>query len=1071
MGVLVHQRDAFDTSKRSIWRLDRPVTVRRLVQRHKGLRPYTRVCRPGGAYGRRQVREFSRSTVCRFNDRWLTRAQWKRTVVGPDDVVAFLPKPPEGGGGVLRIVLAIAAIAAVTVLTAGIGGALFGAAGTAGLIGAGGALFGSTLAAGAVSSLLASAIVGAVSYGLLALFAQPSAPSAGGTGYANATPASSPVYNLTAQGNFARLNQVIPEPLGRNRLFPDFVASPYVRYEDYDAAVSSSTDQYLHHIVGLGIGEFEIDTDSLKLGDTPLSSYEDIEYYVIEPGELSDTDIADERWITSADLADIELLDSDEGSPWAGPYAANPAGTTIGTIEIDVGCPRGLWAYNPVSTGLDGREVTFEYEAQEIDDLGIAVGDPDVWETFDPITFLRTSQDYQRVTIGPVTLPTAGRWQVRLKRTDAKDTSLQAGHQLNWIGLRGRVIGRRTFDGMTAIALRMKAGAALNSAQSRRFNLVATRKLETWDPEAGAMTTVRSATRSPCDAYAYIARTSNGGRLRDDQIALAELYDHKEDFEEKGWSFDFVFDGQLASQEQLARVAGSVVAVHVTQGNKAHLVRDLPSAAPVAMVSPRNIIAGSFGATYAMPDGTAPDCLTGSYIDQRIWQPLELTVAFDDSAQERPSQVTLYGVGNREQAWAVLWNLWRSDRYRRAPIAVSVPAEGQAVTFGDGISFSHDVPNYGQTLEVIDYDDTDPNAPIFTCADNPSFGSGTHYAAVRDSLGRKAGPFVATKVSGQTNKLKLTVPDPGDLPEILIGGDKERTWVQFGPGEAYAKPLKVKQVTPRDQSTFGIVAFYDDPRVYDPLPDLPDVPIGIDTPDLVISITNDDGPTVNLRAKANENDYTGLAAQKVTFTKASDVDVAIVRGSWPVGAPIFLEMEGNLSGITGAAGAAGIGGTPAPAFEDPGDGLPGTAGGPGGTALDSSTGPLTITGAGTIRGGKGGGGGGGGGGGSYYEVVVESLTTGHLVQGGDGGAGNGGTGETGTSEGPVVSGNGGNGGASAGSYATAGAAGSSGTSATGGIWNGEGGAGGAGGAAGKAIVGVANVDLTGFTGSIVGTTV
>ena len=47
-------------------------------------------------------------------------------------------------------------------------------------------------------------------------------------------------------------------------------------------------------------------------------------------------------------------------------------------------------------------------------------------------------------------------------------------------------------------------------------------------------------------------------------------------------------------------------------------------------------------------------------------------------------------------------------------------------------------------------------------------------------------------MTGQPNQLELTVPTPADLPDILTGGDKERTWLQLGPGEAYAKPLKVK---------------------------------------------------------------------------------------------------------------------------------------------------------------------------------------------------------------------------------------------------------------------------------------
>ena len=73
-------------------------------------------------------------------------------------------------------------------------------------------------------------------------------------------------------------------------------------------------------------------------------------------------------------------------------------------------------------------------------------------------------------------------------------------------------------------------------------------------PEAGAMTTVLAATRDPCDAFAYIARARNGGRLGDDQIALADLYANHADFGELGWTFDHVFDTSVTVSEALARV-------------------------------------------------------------------------------------------------------------------------------------------------------------------------------------------------------------------------------------------------------------------------------------------------------------------------------------------------------------------------------------------------------------------------------------------------------------------------------------------------------------------------------------
>lgn len=1059
MGRLVYLANPLDQRKRLEVDLPRTTTVRRLVQKHPALRPHTAVIVPGGAYGRRKVREFRRPTVCYFNDRPLTRREWKRTTVGPNDIVTFFRPMTGGKFNPLTIIMVVAAIAIAVAAPylAGLAAPFLGIAvsATGAALGVGGALLTAGIGLG----------LSAMVYGLTSLFVQPPAKPTSGTGYANATPASSPVYNITAQGNYARLQQVIPEVFGRNRLFPDFVTSPYATFVNDDG--DETNDQYLHHLLGLGIGYFEIDEDSVKLGDTPISSFPDIEWQVVQPGDLSPTSIVDERWITSKDLADVELLDANEGSPWAGPYAANPAGTTIDRIDVNTTAPRGLWAFNAISDShMDAQSVVFEVEAQLISDLGVPIGDPDVWETYPPIGYTRVSQDPQRFTAS-LDLPSPGRWQVRVRRTDPKNPNLQAGHQLNWSGLMGRVIGRRRFNNITCIAVKMKAGSALSSANSRQFNLVATRKLETWYEPEQRMTTLKHTTRSPCDAFAYIARSRNGGRLADADIALAELYAHKADFEDKDWTFDFVFDSGVSVSEALGRVARSVIADCVTQGYQVHLIRDLPTVAPVAMYSQRNMLPGTFSAQYVMPDSTSPDCLIGTFIDQTVWQPVDVTVAFEDSAQERPTKMTLHGVGNRAQAWAILWNLARSDRYRRSVYAWSTAAEGTSVTYGDGISMSHDVPNYGQTLEVIAYDDTVGH--VFTLADPPSFDdpSATYYAAVRNSSGLLAGPFVATPIVGYQDRLALAVPDPGDLPEILTGGDRERTWLQLGPGEAYSRPVKVKLVTPRDQSSVDLVSFYDDPRVYDELPVDPDAdPIGSETPDLAIAITS--GSALNLRTIADANGYSGKASQAIAFTIGSGVSITngLVRGSWPVGVSISLAIDGTVTGAAGTMGVGGAGGV------GPVDGQAGTAGGRGGIALDARSGPMVLTGNGTLRGGKGGAGGGGGGGGGYYVISAggeDSIDYISNVAGGNGGDAPLELGSSGTTAGPVSTGRGGDGGTQ-GDYGSHGTGGTDGLASVGGIANGAGGKGGSSGSGGSSIAGVDNVDVSGFVGTLIGGT-
>ena len=87
-----------------------------------------------------------------------------------------------------------------------------------------------------------------------------------------ATP--SPTYNLQAQGNAARLEQPIPVQYGRVLAFPDFAAQPYWEY--------AGEEQYLYHLLCLGCGEFDI--EEIRIEDTPVTAFEEIDYEVVAPG-------------------------------------------------------------------------------------------------------------------------------------------------------------------------------------------------------------------------------------------------------------------------------------------------------------------------------------------------------------------------------------------------------------------------------------------------------------------------------------------------------------------------------------------------------------------------------------------------------------------------------------------------------------------------------------------------------------------------------------------------------------------------------------------------------------------
>ena len=940
MGKVILAPNPFDPLARQEVRLRKPVTVRGVLRR-AAVKRHTTVLRPKGG---RRVREFKRATVCTFNGRILLRRDWSRTVVGPDDVVTFSAQLQGGGGkSIIGIVLAIA-IAVAAPYLAGLIAPVLGVAMTtaAGALTLGGSLL--TAGVGIALSVAAS--------GLMSLFSGP-APAPTAQAYASPSASSSsaqasPTFSIGAQGNAARLGGAIPELMGRHMVYPDLAMTSYARYVD--------NEMYLHSLLVCTRGYLDI--EQVRIGDTPVSSFEEIEYEKIEPGQLGDPAICDPRFIPCRDLATVLLPasnDEDDPSGWKGPFAANPPGTIVETFEVDLVAPGGLYKYNSFG-GFDAMSVTVELEVQKIDDEGEPLDD---WTPIDAITTTAAEQRDQRRT-ETYFFPSQGRWQVRVRRTDAKDTSANARHEIQWVGLRGRLATDRAFPGVTLLAVRMKATGDLNNQTSRQVNFIGTRKLPTWDYEAGAMTEALFATRCPCDGFAHIARTWNA----DEKIDLAGLYAHREQFAADGWTFDFIWDQVLPVREALQRVARAVVGVEVEQGGKICMVLDRANDAPAMAFSMRNIVKNSLSIKHKMVDDQTADGASGTYIDQKSWKPVTVTEAYPDSPQRNVSTIGTEGITNRPQLRAVLWNRNRQNRLRRRVVSHGTEMEGLNLKFGDTFLLSHDLPRWGQTAEVRAWN---AGSRVLSLTESMIFTEGaTHRILVRDTKGMAAGPFVVTPVEGDARKVVVDEEDAADLPEILTGGDRERTFIQFGPGEAYAKRLKTIWIEPQDERHCAVAAVDDDPRMYDPVPeDTYAPPVGAPQVAIDIHVT---APVanLNLRTLANENGFSGNPIQRVTvfidetaYAYSNDANIAaVIRGSWPGG------YRPRLIRLGGIYGAAGHGGSYAGGVSVNGQN--------GGAALDARSGPLDFAEIGDeMRGGGGGGGagansehaGGGGGGG------------------------------------------------------------------------------------------------------------
>ena len=711
--------------------------------------------------------EFVLPTICLRNGEPILRAQWAESPLTVDDTIVFIPLPQGGGGGgnkILRSVLTIAVMVAAPY--------------------AGSALAGSLGITSTVGTALVTAGVALAGSALVNVLVPPPMPSLGGSYGSAAAP--SPTYSLQAQGNQARLGQPIPVLYGRHIIYPDLAATPYTRYEN--------NDQILYQLHCIGQGEYDL--ESIRIEDTPISSFEEIEYEVIAPGQtitLFDADV-----VTAPEVAGQELLSTANNGDWIGPFTANPADTQAERLSIDILLPRGLYYANDTG-GLETRSLSWRIEAQTIDGSGEPLGD---WFVLGEESYSAATNTAIRFTFDyPIT---AGRYSVRAIRLDSKDNSARAGHELRWGALKSHLVGQPEFGDVTLLALRMKATDNLSQRSSRLVNCIVTRRLPTWEAQAQEWTTPQ-ATRSIAWALADQCRATYGAGLADSRLDLQALTELDQIWNARSDYFDAVFDQSVTVWESLSRTARCGRAVAYMQGGTVRFVRDAPKTIPVALFSPRNIVKGSLRIEYLMASDDTADSVTVEYFSSRTWLRDEITSSLSESAVTQPARVQLFGCTDQAQAEREGRYMAAANRYRRKLITFQTELEGLIPSYGDLIAISHDMPSWGQSAEVTAIDDQ-----TLTVSEPLSWETSNHYVALRKSNGEVSGPWQVE--AGETsNQIKLL--EPIDMTPYA-GEQQERTHIVFGVGEHWATLACVTEVRPRGELVdIGCVAEH--PAVHD----------------------------------------------------------------------------------------------------------------------------------------------------------------------------------------------------------------------------------------------------------------
>lgn len=764
--------------------------------------------------------------VAFLNGEPLLRADWEREL-GEGESLAFVDVDaiPQGGGGGGSNPLKTIALLAVSYYTLGAGAAwASGFEGAAAFAIKGGAY------------LVGTALVNA-------LLPAPKSPS---TLQAAALSAPSPTYSLQAQGNAARLEAAIPEQFGRMAAYPDFAAQPYQEF--------SGNEQYLYQLLCIGRGDYEI--EQIRVEDTPISSFEEITYEVVGPNQpltlfpanvISSPEVAGQDVLCKAatynqagttltvTLASHGLgvgkqvyLNFTSGSaasgtysvvsaptqntftvsrasattsgnvnvsPWVGPFVASAPETSANRLAVDYVLARGLYYAND-NGSLTEVSLTLVAEMRLINESGVAIGP---WTDFARQTYTAATSTPQRFSERSLVFP--GRYEMRVRREDVEQTDTRYGHHAQWIGLRAYLADSRTFGDVTLLAMRLRASNNLSLQASRKINVICTRKLPAWN---GSGFSAPQPSRSIAWAIAYTCKQMG---LPDSQIDLAGLLALDQIWSARGDTFDGRFDNFLGFWEAASKIAAAGRAKPFMQGGVFRIVRDQVQSIPVALYSTRNILKGSFGVTYMMPTDDTADAVDVGYFDMLKWAPAKVRAKLSGSLAAKPSKVDLFGVVSRDQAFREGMYIAAANRYRRKIIKFATEMEGFIPSFGDLIAIQHDLPSWGQSGEIVQWNAT---TRVATLSEKITFSAGVHYMALRKRDGSLDGPYQVSATADPFQVIFQAVP----AITPLTGGNQERTHFVFGLGDGYRQRARVLSVKPTGQYRVEIEAVNEDDRVH-----------------------------------------------------------------------------------------------------------------------------------------------------------------------------------------------------------------------------------------------------------------
>lgn len=407
-----------------------------------------------------------------------------------------------------------------------------------------------------------------------------------------------PSYTISAFRNTARPGDPVPLVLGRHRYAPPFAATSFTEVV--------GNDQYVRALFCLGYGPLNI--DDIRIGDTPIGNYSDIEVETREgrPGDLPVTLYPRQVLEESAGVDLVRPLPRDAaGNVIAGAATETPVtrftAYDSAQASVIVGFPAGLFAVDSKGrTNALSVDIRIRQRAEGAED----------WSA---VTTLSITAAERNVIFRQYTwdLPSRGRWEIEVTRMTDERTSTTVSDRTNLSAIQS--IRPEYPIAMTKplalIAMRIRATYQLNGALDN-VNAIVQRYATTWSGTAWA----EALSRNPATAYlAALQGPANPYPVADSEIDWDGLADWSAWCDAKGLKYDAVHDQANQSLgDMLTAICAAGRATPRHDGLTWGVVIDRPQSQVIDHINARNAADFKGNRSYFDP----PDAFRVTFLDE-----------------------------------------------------------------------------------------------------------------------------------------------------------------------------------------------------------------------------------------------------------------------------------------------------------------------------------------------------------------------------------------------------------------------------------------------------------------------